>query len=48
MTSRILKEMHETAKNMYDAGLIDAEAMREFDELCLPQEEQTDEKDEND
>ncbi len=49
MTSRILKEIHQTAKDMYASGTIDAETMREFDELCLPQEEQqTIMKDEND
>lgn len=36
MTSRILKEMHETAKDMHDAGTLDTTTMREFDALCLP------------
>lgn len=36
MTSRILKEMHETAKDMHDAGTLDTTTMREFDVLCLP------------
>lgn len=32
----ILEVVHETAKGMYDAHIIDATTMREFDELCLP------------
>lgn len=36
MVSRILKEMHETAKDMHDAGTLDTTTMREFDALCLP------------
>jgi len=36
MASRILKEMHETAKDMHDAGTLDTTTMREFDALCLP------------
>lgn len=35
MTDRILKEMHETAKDMHDAGTLDTTTMREFDALCL-------------
>ena len=36
MASRILKEMHKTAKGLHDAGALDATTMREFDALCLP------------
>ncbi len=32
----ILKTVHETAKGLYDANIINATTMREFDELCLP------------
>ena len=32
----ILEVVHETAKGLYDAHIIDATTMREFDELCLP------------
>ena len=35
MTSKILKELHETAKNMHDIGTLDTTTMREFDALCL-------------
>lgn len=35
MTSRILKEMHETARGMHDAGTLNLTTMREFDALCL-------------
>lgn len=34
--SRILREMHETARDLYEGGLIDQVTMREFDLLCLP------------
>lgn len=33
--SRILASVHETAKGLYEAGLMDNETMREFDENCL-------------
>lgn len=33
----ILETVHETAKGLYDAKIIDATTMREYDELCLPQ-----------
>ena len=33
--SRILEEMHETAKGLYDAGVTDAVTMRKIDALCL-------------
>lgn len=32
----ILETAHETAKGLYDANIINATTMREFDELCLP------------
>jgi len=31
-----LEAMHETARGLYDAGVMDATTMREFDALCLP------------
>ena len=33
----ILEAVHETAKGLFDANIIDAVTMREFDELCLPE-----------
>ena len=33
---RFMKEMHETAKGMYEIGVMDEQTMREFDALCLP------------
>lgn len=36
MTSRLLKNLHETAEDFAEIGLIDAQTMREFDALCLP------------
>ena len=36
MASKILKELHETAQEMHDAGTLDTTTMREFDALCLP------------
>jgi putative transcriptional regulator len=32
--SRILEEMHETAKGLHEVGLIDERRMREYDALC--------------
>jgi len=32
--SRILEEMHETARGLHEIGLIDKRRMREFDALC--------------
>ena len=32
----ILETIHETAEGLYDANIINATTMREFDELCLP------------
>ena len=34
--SRILTEVHEPARDLHDAGAIDALTMRRFDALCLP------------
>lgn len=36
MTSKILKTVHEAAKGLTDAGIMDKQTMREFDALCLP------------
>lgn len=33
----ILETVHETAKGLFDAKVIDAITMREFDEMCLPE-----------
>jgi len=35
MSSKILKAVHETAKNLHDAGIMNTITMREFDMLCL-------------
>lgn len=35
MKKSILNVVHETAKGLYDAGLIEATSMHEFDALCL-------------
>ena len=34
--SRIKNAVHETAKDLHDAGLMDGVTLREFDALCLP------------
>jgi putative transcriptional regulator len=34
--SRIKDAVHETAKDLHDAGLMDGVTLREFDALCLP------------
>ncbi|MFM8332050.1 MAG: helix-turn-helix domain-containing protein [Candidatus Methylumidiphilus sp.] len=34
--SAILEAVHETAKGLHDAGVMDQLTMREFDRLCLP------------
>jgi putative transcriptional regulator len=34
--SRILKNVHASARRLHDAGLVDGLTMREFDALCLP------------
>jgi putative transcriptional regulator len=35
MAQELLKTVHETAKGLRDAGVLDTRAMREFDVLCL-------------
>jgi len=34
--SSILEAVHETAKGLHKAGVMDQVTMREFDQLCLP------------
>lgn len=34
--SDILEAVHETAKGLHDAGVMDRVTLREFDRLCLP------------
>jgi len=34
--SAILAAVHETAQDLYEAGVMDQVTMREFDKLCLP------------
>ncbi|HCU05642.1 MAG: transcriptional regulator [Gammaproteobacteria bacterium GWE2_42_36] len=36
MDKTILEVVHESAKGLYDAGLLDLTTMRKFDDLCLP------------
>jgi putative transcriptional regulator len=36
MVKKILDTVHETAKGMHDAGVMNTKTMREFDALCLP------------
>lgn len=36
MTSRLLKTIHETAKDLHKAGVMDKQTMHKFDALCLP------------
>lgn len=36
MKKSILEVVHESAKGLYDAKLMDGETMRTFDALCLP------------
>lgn len=36
MKQSILEVVHESAKGLYDTGLIDIKTMHEFDALCLP------------
>lgn len=42
MSSSILDVMHETAKGLTAAGVMDVQTMREFDALCLPEVENYD------
>lgn len=37
MDKSILEVVHETAKSLYDAKLLDTVTMRKFDVLCLPE-----------
>ncbi len=37
MKKTITEVVHESAKGLYDAGLMDSTTMREFDSLCLPE-----------
>jgi putative transcriptional regulator len=34
--SRILAELHETARGLHRAGALGKQTLREFDALCLP------------
>ena len=36
MDKSILEVVHESAKGLYDTGVIDVTTMHEFDALCLP------------
>ena len=36
MNKTILEVVHEDAKSLYEAGLMDEETLRKFDALCLP------------
>ena len=36
MAEKILNTVHETAKGLHEAGVMDTRTMREFDALCLP------------
>jgi len=36
MKKPILEVVHESAKGLYDAGLLDIETMKTFDAMCLP------------
>ncbi len=42
MSNSILEVMHETAKGLTAAGVMDVQTMREFDALCLPEVEHYD------
>ena len=35
MTKKILDTVHDTAKGLHEAGVMDTKTMREFDALCL-------------
>ena len=36
MNKSLLEVVHESAKDLYAAGLMDEETLRKFDTLCLP------------
>lgn len=42
MSNSILDVMHDTAKGLADAGVMDVQTMRKFDVLCLPEIERYD------
>jgi putative transcriptional regulator len=42
MKNSILDVMHETAKDLTEAGVMDMQTMRKFDALCLPEVEKYD------
>lgn len=42
MSNSILDVMHDTAKGLTDAGVMELQTMREFDALCLPDVEKYD------
>lgn len=42
MRNSISDAMHETAKDLTEAGVMDMQTMREFDALCLPEVENYD------
>lgn len=37
MNKSILETVHESAKSLYNLGMMDTVTMREFDAMCLPQ-----------
>jgi putative transcriptional regulator len=45
MDKSIIEVVHESAKDLHDAGHLDAQTMREFDALCLPPVEEYNWKD---
>lgn len=42
MNNSILDVIHDTAKDLHDASVMDFQTMREFDALCLPKVEALD------
>lgn len=40
--SKILEAIHETVKDLTDAGVMDVQTLREFDVLCSPEVEKYD------
>ncbi|HFE37237.1 MAG TPA: DNA-binding transcriptional regulator [Gammaproteobacteria bacterium] len=36
MKKSILETVHESVRDLHDAGVVDKQTMREFDSLCLP------------
>ena len=36
MSKRLMKELHETAKGLHKAGVMNLQTMQEFNALCLP------------